>query len=161
MPPLTSSGTGKIIIHNNENEDDIIKVKTSRLDDFVDSFNNVKLISIDTEGHEPFVLEGSKEVIVKNRPVIIIEVSPKLLRKFANSTPQHIYYFFEELKYCVHRINKFSFSNITESDCQSNQASNWLCIPEELKEISLRIKRNLFIRTLLPWYILKTLPNKK
>ncbi|MFC4635585.1 FkbM family methyltransferase [Dokdonia ponticola] len=157
VPTETSSGTGKII--NNQEGSDFIRVKTAKLDDFLDAFNNVNFISIDTEGHEPFVLRGAKNTLKKYSPVVVIEVSPKLLLKYADSKPKDISQFFEDLGYNIFKINKFSISKITKDDLLVNKSSNWLCIPMKKKKLELQIKRDLIIRTFIPWYLLKTLPN--
>ncbi len=51
-------------------------VGTTTLDHFYDSQNidNVDFIKIDTDGHEPFILKGAKNLITKCRPVIVFEV---------------------------------------------------------------------------------------
>lgn len=43
----------------------------------IDSYNlsDVSLIKIDTEGYELKVLQGAKDTVVKNRPVIIVEIT--------------------------------------------------------------------------------------
>lgn len=48
----------------------IVEVRT--LDSY--KFSNVAVIKIDVQGYEPFVLDGAKETIRNNRPVIFIEV---------------------------------------------------------------------------------------
>jgi FkbM family methyltransferase len=49
---------------------DVVSMK--RLDSF--SFHDVSLIKIDVEGYEDEVLLGSKETIMRERPVIVIEI---------------------------------------------------------------------------------------
>jgi FkbM family methyltransferase len=50
----------------------MIDVQTKPLDDF--NFSNVKIIKIDVEGHELEVLSGASLTIMKNRPILLIEV---------------------------------------------------------------------------------------
>ncbi len=159
VPPETSSGTGKIINNHEASASDLIQVKTAKLDDFLDEFTNVTFISIDTEGHEPFVLRGAKNTLKKHNPIVVIEVSPKLLIKYADLKPKDISQFFKELGYNIFKINKFSISKVNKNDLSANKASNWLCIPINKKKIELQIKRDLIIRTFIPWYLLKALPN--
>jgi beta-mannanase len=48
----------------------------------LDSFNydNVAALKIDVQGYEPKVLEGARETILRNRPVIFIEVEAAQLQ---------------------------------------------------------------------------------
>jgi len=161
VPPLTLSGTGKIVSETKTNDNQIIKVDAFPLDTLIGKFNTVKLIAIDTEGHEPHVLNGSEETISKHRPAVIIEVSPKLIAEYSNSDPRFISDFFKNKNYSLFKINRFSISKITERDLISRKASNWVCIPIENNKLKSRIYIDLILRSILPWYLLKTLPNKK
>jgi FkbM family methyltransferase len=52
-------------------------VNVNTLDSF--NFENVSVLKIDVQGYEPKVLDGAKETILKNKPVIFIEVeAPQL-----------------------------------------------------------------------------------
>jgi len=52
-------------------------VDVNTLDSF--EFENVSVLKIDVQGYEPKVLDGAKETILKNKPVIFIEVeAPQL-----------------------------------------------------------------------------------
>ena len=59
-------------INNGYNEVDV-----KPLDSY--NFENVAVIKIDVQGHEPKVLDGAIETIKKNRPVLFIEVEPAQL----------------------------------------------------------------------------------
>ena len=54
--------------------DESSPTKTLLLDDVFKHIPNIKLIKIDCEGTDIEVLEGVKEIIKKNKPVVIIEV---------------------------------------------------------------------------------------
>ena len=158
MPPKHESGIGKIInIGNDEISNNILEVETIPLDSCFDVFKNVCLISIDTEGHEPVVLEGANKVINKFRPAIIIEVSPKLLKKYANSSPEKISHFFKERDYLCFTIDRFTLNELGKKSTHSNKSQNWLCIPKEKQHIIKTVKQDLFLRAILPWYLLKSL----
>jgi FkbM family methyltransferase len=49
-------------------------VKIIKLDDYIKE--PINLMKIDTQGWEPEVIEGAKELIKKNKPVIFLEYSP-------------------------------------------------------------------------------------
>jgi FkbM family methyltransferase len=63
--------------------------------------HSVRLVKIDAEGHEPFVLDGMKELLARDKPILIVEVSNaevhSLLeskgysRKRLENSPNHIY----------------------------------------------------------------------
>ena len=159
IPPAYESGTGKIL-GNIKPEDgrDALMVEAIPLSSYIEDFNNLCLISIDTEGHEPFVLEGAINVIRRYRPAVIIEVSPKLLRKHANSKSQDILDYFKELDYKCFTIDRYTLNEvIEESVLDMKNPQNWICIPSEKADISKRIKKDLFLRAVVPWYFLKSI----
>jgi FkbM family methyltransferase len=159
VPPEQRSGAAKILRVNIDIDKNAIVVKTKKLDDFLGEFNNVNFISIDTEGHEPFVLKGGKNTLIKHNPIVVLEVSPKLLVKYANLKPKFIKDFFEDLNYNLFKIEKISISKITQNDLLTDKSHNWVCIPKNQKKIENQIKRDLMIRSLIPWFLLKKIPN--
>lgn len=163
LPPKHQSGIGKIVDENISGqleENKLIEVNALPLNSYVDTFKKVSLISIDTEGHEPYVLNGSEEIIKKFRPAVIIEVSPKLLRKFANSSTLEIYKFFISKNYSCYIINRLSLEKVKDDSMFSTSAQNWLCVPDEKEKVITAIKKDLKVRALVPWYFLKSLKNK-
>lgn len=161
IPPKTSSGTGKIIHNDINKSSNSISVKINKLDYFKLNFNNVNSIFIDTEGHEPFVLEGAIGTIKKYRPIIVIEVSPNLLAKYSDSNPKQLHEFFDKLEYENYVINTLSISKVASSDLESNKSKNWLCIPKESEKVKKKVKVDLILRSLIPWYLLRKLPYKR
>jgi len=158
VPPNTLSGIGTIVSQNIlKPELESIIVQTARLDDYIDEFKTVRFISIDTEGHEPYVLEGSLKTIARFRPAIVLEVSPKLLRKASDKTIEDIYSFFNQCHYICYRISRFSVNKININDLQVSVSSNWLCLPKESHLKIKAINRVLLKRTVIPWYILPSL----
>lgn len=153
IPPNFSSGTGKILNNNSENKK-TISIQTMTLDFYLKSFKSVSLVSIDTEGHEPQVLEGAKETLKFYKPFVIIEVSPKLLTKYSLIDPTHIYSYFKELDYMIFKISKLTIVKIKSKDLNTDKSYNWLCIPKENSKLIKKIKFDLLARSIFPWYIL-------
>ena len=156
IPPKTSSGMGKIVLDGNPAVGNITTVKAVPLDNFAD-FTNVLFMSIDTEGHEPFVLAGSRKVIEKHQPAIVIEVSPKLLHRFANATILDIHNYFAALDYSCYKIKTLSLTEVSDADFQDEVSHNWLCVPKSRKSEIPKLSRALFIRSVVPWYLLPKL----
>ena len=50
-------------------------VRASRLDDF--ALEGVGFVKIDVEGHELAVLQGSRETIARDRPVVVVEIEER------------------------------------------------------------------------------------
>lgn len=161
IPPKHESGIGKIVDYANVKiSSETFKVETASLNSYIDKFQNICLISIDTEGHEPFVLEGSIEVINKFRPAVIIEVSPKLLKRYADSSAEKILKFFTNKNYLCFSIDRYNLNPVGEVSLQSTKSQNWFCIPRENQRIIKKIKTTLFLRAFVPWYFLRSLKGR-
>ncbi|MEQ8384489.1 MAG: FkbM family methyltransferase [Coleofasciculus sp. A1-SPW-01] len=72
---ITSVASFKKSEYFDGNQD--IEVLVHRLDDY--QFKNVSLIKIDVEGHESEVLEGARETILRDKPVLIVEIEQRHL----------------------------------------------------------------------------------
>lgn len=53
----------------------LVKVTQKRLDDY--GFTDVSFVKIDVEGYELEVLEGAREMLMRERPVLLIEIEEK------------------------------------------------------------------------------------
>jgi len=64
-------------LYKNEKARNHIKVKCDTLDNYLFRNNiddrKIKLIKIDTQGYEPYVIEGAKNTICKNKPIVFLE----------------------------------------------------------------------------------------
>lgn len=60
--------------YDRENEtDELITVQTDRMDEVVPKDKKIDLIKIDVEGGEYLVLDGGRETLTRNKPVVIFE----------------------------------------------------------------------------------------
>jgi FkbM family methyltransferase len=75
--PLRDTSSASIEAREGPCEERLIKVK--RLDDY--DFSDVDLIKVDVEGHEESVLAGGEGTIERNRPVLIVEIEQRHIKK--------------------------------------------------------------------------------
>jgi len=83
-------------------KDTLIEVKTDLLDNVLPADHKVDLMKIDVEGGELLVMEGAKETLKKNKPVIIFEHGLGA-SDFYGSTPVKVY---ELLSDCGLKISR-------------------------------------------------------
>jgi FkbM family methyltransferase len=76
------------------------KVKVVRMDDWFrqSGLSRINIIKMDTEGSELSVLNGMKEILMKFKPLLIIEINPETLSRFYVA-PDSIISFLYELNY--------------------------------------------------------------
>ena len=92
---------GKATIHNENNFENYenFEIQTKKIDEF--NFDNkISLIKIDVEGHELEVIEGAKNTIKKDKPILLVEIEKQYTKKevaesinFINSLGYKSYYF--------------------------------------------------------------------
>ena len=92
---------GAASIHDNNNIKKFheVKVVTKKLDD-MNIKDKIGFIKIDVEGHEKNVIMGSKKLIKKNKPILLVEIEERHTNnpidstiKFINSLGYNCYYF--------------------------------------------------------------------
>ena len=129
------------IIEEDLTEKIIVDVTT--LDDYfqIKNLPNVDFIKIYAEGSEKFILEGSKLVLNKCRPIILLEVSDKRTKYF-NYPAKTLLYFLHDQEYLIFEITDKYLNQILFFD--KNWDANLFCIPKE--------KISTF------WYLLKNPP---
>lgn len=89
----------KKILDKYENKaTNITKVKAVKLDDFLVD-KKIDLVKIDIEGYELFALEGMKNLLQKNKPVILAEFAPNNLENIFSTKSETFLNFFVELDY--------------------------------------------------------------
>ncbi|QDT56036.1 hypothetical protein Pan44_40860 [Caulifigura coniformis] len=77
---------------------ELIPVTTTRLDD--DGLVDVGFLKIDVEGHEQQVLRGARELIARDRPVLLVEIIAEHNGRPVDETIE----FVERLGYCAHVV---------------------------------------------------------
>jgi hypothetical protein len=82
----------------------IVKVKGDTINNLVASYKlNPGIIVIDVEGAEMKVLKGSSSVLMRYKPIIILELVDNLLKN-QESSSREVLGFLEELGYVVYDI---------------------------------------------------------
>lgn len=99
---------------------DVIQVECKSLDSIFNSELQIKVIKIDTQGHELNVLLSAKNLISKHRPIIIFEYESEYCEQsnHETGTKEKILNFFEPLNYELYMIDKNSkfFPKLTLKD---------------------------------------------
>jgi FkbM family methyltransferase len=72
-------------------ECDSISVRTDRLDAIIGSDKRIDLIKVDVEGAEFWVFDGARELLSRDRPVVLFESGISASRSYDGSTPESIH----------------------------------------------------------------------
>lgn len=84
------------------------EVTSARLDDIAargEIRRPVKLVKIDVEGFEISVLDGMPKILAEDRPLLIVEVNPPLLRPLGRS-PRDLISRIEDYNYRIYRLQE-------------------------------------------------------
>lgn len=77
---VKAPGLSTIESANDVGEADAIETVTvpvRRLDDYIDQLGAVGFIKIDVEGHEEAVLRGARNILLRDRPAVLVEVEER------------------------------------------------------------------------------------
>ncbi|MFT6717598.1 MAG: FkbM family methyltransferase [Saprospiraceae bacterium] len=91
-PAYSGLNKRKYAIENPEIEE--INVTLKKLDDLIPADKKISLIKIDVEGAEYKVLQGAKELITRDKPVVIFECGLGA-SDFYGTDPKEVFEFFE------------------------------------------------------------------
>ena len=121
-------------ITNNNNYKKGTEISTIALDDFIqkNSINKVDLIKIDVEGHEPEVLQGFSNGLVKFKPTMLIEV---LLEDVGNKINKLL----EGLGYLFYNIDEKTGLTKVEKITKSTGYNFLVCQPDVASFLKLNV----------------------
>lgn len=123
------------------------KIQTIKLDSFVKE-NNIpaaQIIKIDVEGAELFVLNGARETLTGNKPLIVFEYSDSTYGD-AGYSIQDIYTYFNGMNYLFFGISEELGHQMLQYIYESNlnSISNIIAIPENHFILELLKQENFF-----------------
>jgi len=106
-----------------------ISVKRNKLDNLVKENAKIDFIKIDVEGAELEVLQGAKNIIIRDQPVIIFEHGEGA-SDFYGTTPNMIFDFFTSLNYKIFLLSEYlesgNFMSLSEFTYQYNTNENYV-----------------------------------
>ena len=87
-------------------EDTQIEVKTELLDNIIPKDLKIDLIKIDVEGGELLVLEGAKQTIDREKPVVVFEHGLGA-SEFYDANPEKVFNYFQAVKMNISTLSNF------------------------------------------------------
>ncbi len=108
------------------------KVNCTKIDELIKQYSlDVGFVKIDVEGAEHIVFEGCKELLKFHRPIIISEISEKMLKQNGSSSKNLINFLFQCDYDIVDPIDPEIPPGIKD-------AGDLLCIPKEMRQAGIR-----------------------
>jgi FkbM family methyltransferase len=92
---------------NHDIEDyEVIQVECKSLDSIINEDLQIKVIKIDTQGHELNVLLSAKQLIFRHRPIVFFEFESEYFQEGNNEaeTKEHLLQLFDQLNYELYMI---------------------------------------------------------
>ncbi len=153
LPPEEDfySGIGRLA-ENGSQSDDFIEVDTLVLDQMFEAgqLSAPRMIVIDAEGAELFILQGTRRILRQCAPYLILEIQPPLL-KHHELSPADLFDFLERHGYKCWVIDIWGLRPVCREECK---ARNWLCIPNKNNQEGVRtaryVNRQLKLASFLP-----------
>ena len=111
-------------IYNGVNPEKVENVIVRRLDDLVieEQLDRIDVIKMDVEGAEHAVLEGAHNLLQKQKPIILLELSDNALQKQGSSAAETLS-FLRSLGYDIYSFNKIN-GQLTKSPDDTNLSDN-------------------------------------
>jgi FkbM family methyltransferase len=155
VPPLHASGVGHLV---RGGEDDVdaagsisatIDVECVTLDALARRTGRIDAVFIDAEGAELAIIRGGRDAMRRDRPAIVLEVSPELLARAGGSVPE-LHGELERDDYVMFGVARFGLARVSADTLFVKGARNWLCLPKERVALADSISRQLLRCGLLP-----------
>jgi len=122
---LYKLGAATIHAENKIKKFDSLKVKKVKLDDILND-KIISFIKIDVEGHEKEVIDGSKEIINKNKPTLLVEIEKRHTGRPVNETIK----FINNLGYNSHYLQNGKLRSTNDLE-NINSENNFIFLPRK------------------------------
>ncbi len=101
------STLGSFALENIKHKESVIKIKAIKLDDYVENKINepVNFIKLNIQGAEGHAIEGAKNLISRDLPIVLTEFWPYGLKN-SGYEPELLISFFQKLKYEFVQVNQ-------------------------------------------------------
>jgi hypothetical protein len=128
LPPNQhASGVGHVFVNKASATGNTIEVECRQLDSFADQIGPAKAIFCDAEGAETMILRGAQKYLASHKPMVVLEASPKLLRR-AGSSLVELQNLLTSVCYRAFVVGRFGLRPVTTLSQAS--AGNWFCLHE-------------------------------
>ncbi len=142
-PSEHKTGIGHILGQEDAQADTTLTVETVTLD--LLGLPPAAVVFIDTEGAEIEVLRGAERYIQANKPLLVVEISPRQLAR-AGATVETLHDLILEMGYEPFEIGRAGLKTITFDVI----TVDWVCVPHEEREKIAVIDRMLRLCAYLP-----------
>jgi FkbM family methyltransferase len=140
------TGSGRIAT-GTEGGTNELTVECLTLDSFLAQRGPIRLMVVDVEGAEMHVLRGGREVLRRDRPVIILEAQEEAQRQFGfGLTDLHAE--LQAHEYQVYELVRIGLGKLDLENKSRNR--NWVALPPALHAESGRLHRHLIRCGLMP-----------
>lgn len=146
VPPAHSSGTGHLL-EGNQTDGTVIDVEVVTLDSLSKAIGPATVVFVDIEGYEMAFLRGARDYLAAHRPVMLLEASPKLLRRGGSSLSE-LHATVVDYGYTPFTVGRFRAALANPTTQRS--AENWLCLPAERRYLIAKVNRFLLSCAVLP-----------
>jgi FkbM family methyltransferase len=116
-----------------------VTVQCTTLDTLADEIGAASIIYADVEGAEVHVLRGARKYIARHHPALVLEVDSNLMER-AGSTYEALCDELQQQDYIAAELSRFGLAFIDlENAAPPRQpegwARNWICLPEEKRDL--------------------------
>lgn len=129
-PDEHASGVGFVAPTETGKHEPAIEVEAVTLDSFRQELGPCQAIFVDVEGAEVDVLRGGRSYITEFEPVVVLEASPRLLKR-SGLDLHNLHQEVTSLGYKAYHIGRYGIRDISLS---TNRAANWLCLPSSQQD---------------------------